>query len=146
MPTINKTTDLDTAIRLTSPSVMREHWRLATVKTQEFYIEVLIENHFRKKSPNSEYEPNKPSYEKWKRKYYPQALYQLVLTGRLLNAVRKGKVRSDGTILFNLPEYGLFQIEAGRDFLSQTRDDKKKLSKIFTRSFFDIRKRYISNQ
>lgn len=146
MPTINKTTTLDEAARLTSPAVLREHWMLTVVKTQEFYVEQLIEDHFRLKSPNREYKPNKASYERWKKKYYPSAIYQLVITGRLRNAVRNGKVRSDGTILFNLPEYGLFQIEAGRDFLAQTRNDKKKLSKVFTRSFFDIRKRYISNQ
>lgn len=145
MPSFIKVVTLDELERINSPAHMREQWRISTIKTQEYYLEMLISDHFLHSSPNKYYKPNTMKYEAWKKRYYPTAIHQLVLTGRLQHAVESGKVNSNGSITFNLPEYGLYQIVAGRDFLSPTIADTNKLSKRFTKEFFTLRSKYITS-
>lgn len=113
--------NIETAIKLTAASILKRDLRRARILAITYYLENLIENHFRMISPNLRYKPNKITYEQWKRKYHPDAVYQLVLSGRLRNAVLRGKVDGrNAKVTFNIPEYGIYQIRADRDFLEPT--------------------------
>ena len=142
MPSFTVRKTAEEAARLTSPAVMHEQWRVAVVKTQQWMLETLIEQHFMLTSPNNRYKPNKPTYEAWK-KQHGGGIFQLVVSGRLKAAVINGKVQQDGTILFDLPEYGLYQIRAGRDFLSLDAAENKLMSERFTKEFFALRKKFV---
>lgn len=143
MPSFTVTKTAEEAARLTSPAAMHDQWRAAFVKTQMWMLESLLESHFELTSPNTRYKPNKMSYETWKKKHHPDAIYQLVVSGKLRRAVLNGQVQYDGNIKFDLPEYGLYQIEAGRDFLKLDDEEKKKMTKHFTKEFYELRKKFV---
>lgn len=115
----------------------------AARQTQLYYLNVLIENHFKLNNPNGQYTPNTQKYEQWKKKHYGN-LPQLVLSGALRKAVENGRVKSNGVIVFDLPDHGLYQIEAGRDFLKLWNSDVEELQKVYPQFLEGIRKTTIS--
>lgn len=136
------TIDLDAALSLTNSKTLKGDLLKAKVQTMIYYLEEMIQEHFNYRSPNIKYKykPNKMTYEMWKAKYHPEAMYQLVLSGRLMEAVLSGKVdRLTGKIVFNLPEYGLYQLQAGRNFLDPNDYDKIILQDKLRQNLFFIR-------
>ena len=132
-------TDMQTALKLTNSKTLKGDLLKAKIQSQVYYVNELIKSHFQRISPNTYYKPNKPSYETWKRKHFT-SLYQLVSTGRLRNAMLNGRVNSStGKITFNIPEYGIYQIEAGRDFLNPSRDDQIQMQIKLRQELFEIR-------
>ena len=134
--------DIDVALSLTNSKTLKGDLLKAKAQAMVFYLEEMIQEHFNYPSPNVKYnyKPNKLTYEIWKRKTHPNALYQLVLSGRLRNAVLNGKVDSrDGSIRFNLPEHGLYQLKAGRNFLDPNFADQLILQDRIRRNLFFIR-------
>jgi len=135
-------TDIDVALSLTNSKSLKGDLLKAKYQAMVYYVEEMIHKHFNKPNPNLEYryKPNKLSYEIWKKKYHPDALYQMVLTGRLRNAVLNGKVDSKtGKVRFNIPEYGIYQLEVGRDFLSPSWYDEIEIQNRIRRNLFHIR-------
>jgi hypothetical protein len=134
--------DLETALSLTNAKTIKGDLLKAKYQTQIYYLEEMIHQHFDKSNPNLQYgyRPNKMTYEFWKKKYHPTAIYQLVLSGRLRNAVLNGRVdRATGKISFSLPEYGLYQLKAGRDFVNPSAEDRIILQSKLRNYLFNIR-------
>lgn len=134
--------DIDVALSLTNSKTLKGDLLKAKTQAMVYYLEEMISRHFEKPNPNSAYgyKPNKITYEIWKKKYHPESLYQLVLSGRLRNAVLNGRVDSkDGSISFNLPEYGLYQLKAGRDFINPNFSDRIEIQERIRKNLFFIR-------
>jgi hypothetical protein len=136
------TTDIDVALSLTNSKTLRGDLLKAKYMALVWYVEEMIHKHFDKPNPNMEYryKPNKLTYEMWKKKYHPDAINQLVLTGRLKSAVERAKVDpKTGKISVSVPEYGIYQLEAGRDFLSPSWYDEIEIQNRIRRNLFHIR-------
>lgn len=134
--------DIDVSLRLTNSKTLKGDLLKAKTQAMVYYLEEMIHKHFDKPNPNMQYgyRPNTIKYEIWKRKYHPESLYQLVLSGRLRNAVLNGKVdRNTGKIRFNLPEYGLYQLEADRNFIDPNFADQIEIQERIRRNLFFIR-------
>jgi len=56
-------------------------------------------------------------------------LPQLVVSGYLKRRVLAGRVQANGKLRFDLPDYGIYQIELGRDFLRADSKEKKLMAK-----------------
>lgn len=117
---------------------MAQDIKLAKMRTMMYYVQKLLVSHFQMISPNKIYTPNKLSYQLWKAKHVG-VLWQLVVTGRLRNAMLGGTVKQDGSVFFDIPEYGLYQIKAGRDFVSPTKRDKIAMERRFKQELKSIR-------
>jgi hypothetical protein len=134
--------DIDVALKLTNSKTLKGDLLKAKTQAMVYYLEELIHKHFDKPNANMEYKyrPNTMKYEIWKKKNHPDALYQMVLSGRLRNAVLNGKVdRSTGKISFNIPEYGLYQLQADRDFTSPSFYDNVVIQNKIRDNLFFIR-------
>jgi hypothetical protein len=132
------TMSLEEAEAQCTPEQFKADIKDAKNATLLYYLKEMIRDHFIHKNPNGFYPPNTIKYEEWKRKHYG-LLPQLVLSGRLRAAVLAGKVK-DGNIVFNLPEYHIYQLRAGRDFLSPTKSEERKLKNQLLDELFEIRK------
>jgi hypothetical protein len=117
----------------------------AKINTLVMYVNRLIKKHFKSKNPNVAYgyKPNSVEYEMWKLKHYG-SLPQLVLSGELASAVQNGRVLKNGKISFDLPKYGLYQLQDGRDFLSPNAKDLKEMEAYFKKELVRIRKKRIN--
>jgi hypothetical protein len=134
--------DIDVALTLTGSKTLRGDLLKAKAQMMVYYLEEIIQEHFNYPNPNFKYKykPNTSKYEMWKKKYHPESLYQLVLSGRLRNAVLNGKIdKVTGKIVFNLPEYGLYQLKAKRNFIDPSAYDLIDMQNRLRRNLFFIR-------
>lgn len=142
MPSFHKKVTQQELDRILDPRRVAEQQRAAKVKAMVWALEKLLKRHFELHNGNTRYVPNTKSYEEWKRRKHPNSLYQLVLSGELRDAVMRGKVTRDGEYVFSLPNYGIYLIEGGRDFLSFDRDEDKQIDNKRLTEFFKIRKEF----
>jgi hypothetical protein len=92
------------------------------------------------------YTPNDPKYDKWKAKKIGH-MTQLVFTGKLMNAVQKGRATIVGgkpVLLFYLPPYGDFQRAMGRDFLKLDARDYGRIGNRAKKEMEKIRRKRMS--
>jgi hypothetical protein len=116
--------------------------KLSIVQTAQWYVDNLIKLHFTSgNGARQGYKPNTSKYNDWKRKHYGE-LPQLYLSGRLYKAVLAGKVnKATGEVIFDLPQWGLYQVKAGRDFLTPSKKEQDILDKMQHALFIKIRRK-----
>lgn len=138
---------------LTNSKTLKGDLLKAKTRAMVWYVDNLIMEHFAYPNPNMKYKykPNTERYEAWKRKYHPEAVNQLVLSGRLKRAVQRAVVdQQTGKVQVSVPEYGLYQMYIHkRDFLSPNRSDLLKINKQIKRNLYIIRSqraRYYARQ
>jgi hypothetical protein len=106
----------------------------------QMFIKKLLVNHFKKGNTEKYgYAKNKPSYDSWKKKKYGN-LPQLVLSGRLRESALQATVRG-GTIYFNVPSYGDYQIELGRIWNKPSEDELKAIKKAYIEALIAVAKK-----
>lgn len=112
----------------------------AKKKAIKWFIDNLLIEHFQ--SGNTQrygYKPNTISYDAWKKKHGLNI--QLVVSGRLQKAVQaSARVSSDATLKVTIPEYGIFQIELGRDFLKPNSAEIKRINTKYRQFLVEIRR------
>jgi hypothetical protein len=115
----------------------------AKKKAIKWFIDNLLIEHFQ--AGNTQrygYKPNKPSYDAWKKKHGSNI--QLVVSGELQKAVQAtAKVNPNGTFKVNVPKYGLYQIELGRDFLKPNSSELNLINKQYKKYLLEIRKKTV---
>lgn len=115
----------------------------AKKKAIRWFIDNLLMEHFQ--AGNTErygYEPNKPAYDAWKRKHGNNI--QLVMSGELKAAVETtARVNPNGTFRVDVPKYGIYQIELGRDFLEPNSKELTLINRQFRKFLKEIRKKTV---
>jgi len=121
----------------------------AQIAAIQYYIDVIIIRHF---IPGNlaryKYTPLSPEYRKWKFKNFGN-LPVLVLSGRLRDRMRAGRVTREGDrvrVRFNIPEYGRYQLAAGRNFIDPNAADYREMEKVLKRELTRIRKARIKTR
>lgn len=111
----------------------------AKKKAIKWFIDNLLIEHFQVGNTQKYgYKPNKLKYEEWKKKHGGNI--QLVLSGELKKAVEKSaKVSNRAELVVNVPEYGLFQIKLGRDFLKPNSRELKKINQMYRKFLKEMR-------
>lgn len=112
----------------------------AKKKAMRWYIDNLLIQHFQKGNTlKYGYKPNKAAYNEWKRKHGGGNI-QLVLSGELRDAVMmSARVNNSATLTVNVPQYGIYQMELGRDFLKPDSKDMKLINKMYRKFLMEIR-------
>jgi len=100
----------------------------ARAKVLAKYIRLLLTSHFLLYNGNSRYRKNSVEYEVQKAEKFGR-LPQLVVSGYLKSRVLAGKVQGNGKLRFDLPDYGIYQIIVGRDFLRADSKEKRLMAK-----------------
>lgn len=117
----------------------------AKKKAIKWFIDNLLIEHFQAgNTAKYGYTPNSPKYQEWKRKHGLDPNVQLVLSGRLKQEVlRSAKVTNKATLRVSVPEYGIYQIELGRDFLEPNSSELRLLNKQYKKFLQEIRQKTV---
>jgi hypothetical protein len=108
----------------------------------KYYIWRIIGRHFGfNNTQKYGYTPNTPEYQRQKQKKFGN-LPQLVLTGELKRAAENAQVVNN-KIQFNIPNYGLYQIDLGRDFITPTEDEQREILGVFRRELIRLARQFV---
>jgi hypothetical protein len=101
---------------------IKGHLEASKQAAMDYYIKELLIKHFSNGNTGKYgYKPNSFKYEASKAKKHG-ILPQLVLSGKLKDSALKATVRGS-TIFFNIPAYGKFQVDMGRDWPEPSKDE-----------------------
>jgi hypothetical protein len=116
----------------------------AKKKAIRWFIDNLLIEHFQiGNTQRYGYTPNSAKYEAWKKKFGGNI--QLVLSGKLKEAViRSARTTNEAKIKVSVPEYGIINIQLGRDFLKPNSQELKIISKKYKEFLVQIRKKTVA--
>lgn len=116
----------------------------ARVIALKYYIWRIISRHFANGNTQKYgYKENKADYDQWKKRNFGN-LPQLVLSGELKKAAENATVTKDGKIIFNVPMYGMYQIDLGRDWASPSDEEIKEIKGVFRRTLMRLVRERVS--